>query len=191
MTIDELAKRIGVSKSTIHAWENNLNSIRDRYLAPLSEALMTTPSYLLGMEDDLFDIDNLMPIPQTKKVPLLGVIACGEPILATENIEKWVEVDAENVEVDFALRCRGNSMVNARIFDGDIVFIRQQDDVADGEVAAVLIGDEATLKRVYHYKDRLELRPENPVFPVMNFEGADIERVKILGKAVIFQSWVH
>lgn len=77
----------------------------------------------------------------------------------------------ESVHADFCLRCKGDSMINARIFDGDIVYIRQQDDVENGEIAAVVIDGEATLKRVYKYPNRLELRAENPTFPVINIEG--------------------
>lgn len=189
MTIDDLCAKVGVSKSTISSWENNVSSIRDKYLIPLADALGTTPTHLLGYDEDIFQYQNVEQIPSTKIVPLIGMIACGEPILATENIEKYVEAD-DSIQVDFALRCRGNSMVNARIFDGDIVFIRQQSDVENGEIAAVLIGDEATLKRVYHYNNRIELRPENPVFPVLNFEGDELKTIKIIGKAIVFQSWI-
>lgn len=134
-------------------------------------------------------IDNLLPLPKTKKVPLVGTIACGEPITAVENIEDYISMP-ENVHADFCLRCKGDSMINARIFDGDIVYIRQQPDVENGEIAAVLIDGEATLKRVFKHKESLELRAENPTFPPMYFEGAELNEIRILGKAVAFLSSV-
>ena len=131
--------------------------------------------------------DNILPMPATYTVPLLGTIACGEPILAAENIEDNVEVP-EHIHADFALRCKGDSMINARIHDGDIVYIRQQPAVNNGEIAAVLIGDEATLKRVYVYEDHVVLQPENPAYePLVYFKDA-MQAVRILGKAVGFTS---
>ncbi len=135
-------------------------------------------------------IKNIIPIPKMKKVPLLGTIACGEPILAVENIENYVNMP-ESINGTFALRCKGDSMINARIFDGDLVFIREQPDVENGEIAAVLIGDEATLKKVYKYNNRIELRPENPTMAPLEFEGEEISKIKILGKAVYFLSPVQ
>lgn len=131
--------------------------------------------------------DNILPMPATYTVPLLGTIACGEPILAAENIEDNVEVP-ENIHADFALRCKGDSMINARIHDGDIVYIRQQPAVNNGEIAAVLIGDEATLKRVYVYEDHVVLQPENPAYEPLVYFGETMSTVRILGKAVGFTS---
>jgi repressor LexA len=139
--------------------------------------------------NNLMNIKNLEPLPKMKKVPLLGTIACGEPILAEENIEDFINMPVQ-VKGTFALRCKGDSMINARIFDGDIVYIRQQPDVENGEIAAVLIDNEATLKRVYKYENRIELRPENPTFKVMNFENEELNNIRILGKAVGFFSKV-
>ena len=141
-------------------------------------------------EIDLTSVKNIVSIPKMKKVPLLGTIACGEPILAVENIENYVNMP-ESINGTFALRCKGDSMINARIFDGDLVFIRQQPDVENGEIAAVLIDDEATLKKVYKYKNRIELRPENPTMSVLEYEGEEIDKIKILGKAVYFLSPVQ
>ncbi len=126
-------------------------------------------------------------MPKTSKVPLVGAIACGEPILAAENIEGEVDVP-ERIHADFALRCKGDSMINARIHDGDIVYIRQQPAVNNGEIAAVLIGDEATLKRVYVYEDHVVLQPENPSYEPLVYFGEAMSTVRILGKAVGFTS---
>ena len=192
LTLEDVARVVGVGKSTVRKWETGyIENMRRDKIAKLAEALHTTPAYLMGWEDDFSPLpDNILPMPSMGRVPLLGEIACGHPITAEENIEDIVDLP-EHVKADFALRCRGDSMINARIFDGDIVYIRQQPDVANGEIAAVLIDHEATLKRVYHYADRLELRPENPTFPVLQYEGEQLSEIRILGKAVAFTSTVR
>ena len=135
-------------------------------------------------------IQGLEPLPTYKRIPLLGTIACGEPILAAENIEESVFAP-ESLNADFALRCKGDSMTGARIFDGDIVYIRQQPEVENGEIAAVLIRDEATLKRVKKGDGKLMLWPENPDYEPMVFIGAESEQVLIIGKAVAFTSLIR
>lgn len=201
LTLEEVGKRVGVGKSTVRKWETGAiaNMRRDK-IAKLAEALNTTPGYLMGWEDnpqnetrcDSIRLPgNLIPLPKTNTtIPLLGEIACGQPILAEENYSEVVPVP-DYVHADFALRCRGDSMVGARILDGDIVYIRQQPDVEDGEIAAVLIGDEATLKRVYKIPGRLQLRPENPSYSVMEYADSELDQVRILGRAVYFVSGVR
>ena len=105
--------------------------------------------------------------------------------------KKGVYVEAlSDLHVDFCLQAKGDSMINARIKDGDIVFIRSQPEVNNGEIAAVAIGDTATLKRVYYYpeKNQITLQAENPAFPPLTYVGAELEEIRILGKAVAFQS---
>lgn len=123
---------------------------------------------------------------------MLGTIACGEPIFTDEDRESYVMVGTE-IRADFCLKCQGDSMINARIHDGDIVFIRKQDIVDNGEIAAVIIDDEATLKRFYYYKEQnmVILRPENSKYKDIILTGEQLERVKVLGKAVAFQSDVE
>lgn len=149
-------------------------------------------SYINGTFDDLelYQLNNIIPIPSTKKVPLLGTIACGEPILANENIEMYIKVD-ESIPADFALKCKGDSMINARIFDGDIVYIRQQPDVEDGEIAAVLIGDEATLKKVHKYPNKIVLSACNPMYDDYVYTNEQLNEIRILGKAVAFFSVIR
>ena len=188
----EVADKIEVSKQTLYKYENNIvTNIPSNKLELLASLLNTTPSYLMGWNDEITipDSENIIPLPTTYTVPLLGEIACGKPILAEENIEGMVKVP-EYIQADFALRCKGDSMIGARILDGDIVYIRQQPDVDDGEIAAVLIDNEATLKRVYKMPGRLQLRAENPAFLPINLEGDELETVRILGKAVAFTSSV-
>lgn len=133
---------------------------------------------------------NILPMPETKKLPRLGTIACGEPILAEENIEDWDSVPLW-VRADFTLKCKGDSMINARIFDGDVVCIHKQEAVDDGEIAAVLIGDEATLKRVHLFADHIVLQPENPNYRPLSYWEEEMNDVHILGKAAYFISAVR
>ena len=137
----------------------------------------------LGDATEAHWFDNLLPIV-TRRVPLLGTIAAGAPIYAEQEL---AVADCDNgIHCDFALRVKGDSMIGARIHDGDVVFIRRQDDVADGQIAAVVIDDEATLKRVYHVKNGLQLLSENPKYPPMMFTLAECGVIRILGLAVGF-----
>lgn len=196
-----LATELGFTKSSVNMYERGDREPGLESLETIADFFNVDMDYLLGKSDvqnrflytpasDVESVafpDNIIPMPKTYKVPLLGTIACGEPILAAENIEDNVEVP-EHIHADFALRCKGDSMINARIHDGDIVYIRQQPAVNNGEIAAVLIGDEATLKRVYVYEDHVVLQPENPAYaPLVYFKDA-MQAVRILGKAVGFTS---
>lgn len=131
---------------------------------------------------------GFMPMPKMKKVPLIGAIACGDPITALQNREGDVDVP-EDVRCDFALKCHGDSMTGAGIHDGDVVYIHIQPEVENGEIAAVRIGDEATLKRVYLHTDYVELRPENPAFESIIRRKEDMNDVHIEGKAVGYTHW--
>lgn len=197
LTQEDIAKEIGVSKQTVQKYENGIiTNIPSDKIEVIAKLLKTTPAKLMGWEDSesprSFNLvsPNVIPLPQTKKVPLLGTIACGEPILATENIDKYIEMP-ESVGGTFALKCKGDSMINARIFDGDIVYIREQPDVENGEIAAVLIDNEATLKRVYKYPSKVVLRPENPLYGDMIYTDEELNQIRILGKAVAFLSAVR
>ncbi len=190
---DELAKRMGYkSRSTINKIELGINDVSQSKIIAFAEALNTTVGYLMGdSEVSSSEYDKLgLKSVKTKKFPMLGEIACGKPIYANEEYETFVEA-AEDINADFCLTAKGDSMINARIFDGDIVFIREQPDVDNGEIAAVLIEDEVTLKRVYKYENRLELRPENPTYKVLNYEGEELNHIRIIGRAVVFQSVVR
>lgn len=171
-----------------------LNSLKQIFRGRVQNPRIDTINAILNALDIkqeifTFNIPGIEPLPSFRSVPLVGTIACGTPTLAEENIEAFIRM-SENINADFALRCRGSSMINARIFDGDIVFIRQQPDVENGEIAAVLIEGEATLKRIYKYKNRLELRAENPTFAPLNYEGEELNTIRILGKAVAFISTI-
>lgn len=194
---DELGKRLGYkSRSSINKIELDQRSLTQSKIKAIADALETTPSYIMGWnepdvkldEEDLKFFDNLFPI-ETKKFPLLGNIACGKPIFADEQFEAYVEAGA-NIKADFCLRAKGDSMIGARIYDGDIVFIHKQEMVDDGEIAAVLIDDEATLKRVYYDQENnvIQLFAENPQYKTMRFVGEELNHIRILGKAVALQT---
>ena len=196
LTVDEVAMKLGKNRATVYRYESNdIENMPATVLEPLAEILDTTPAFLLGYDNssntkvDLSTIPNIIPLPDTKKVPLLGKIACGDPITAVENIDDYVEVP-DDIQADFALTCQGDSMINARVMDGDIVYVRQQPEVENGEIAAVLIDGEATLKRVFYGKGTIMLQAENPTYPPMVFSGEEILDVKILGKATYFLSKV-
>ena len=192
LSMRELGERLGITVTAVSRYESGQREPSLDMLLRLADALGTTVSYLLGQEDkpdDLFSIPGVEPMPKMKKVPRLGTIACGEPILAVENIETYDQAP-EELSCDFTLVCKGDSMTGARIHNGDIVYIRQQPTVEDGEIAAVLIGDEVTLKRVRRAEGQLILWPENPAYAPMVFSGQQLEGVRIIGKAVAFLSKV-
>ena len=144
---------------------------------------------LLRIADEVAP-SNLLPMPKFVQKPRLGTIACGRPILAVEEADQF-DMVPENIQCYFTLKCKGDSMINARIYDGDIVYIRSQREVENGEIAAVRVGDEATLKRVYYNGQRVILRACNPLYQDMEFEGEELDTVQVLGKAIAFTSMVQ
>lgn len=195
----ELATLSGISKYSISHylkgdWEGKQDAVYE-----LARVLDVSEAWLMG-----YDVPperktvakgapaippGFIPLPKMRKVPLIGAIACGDPITALQNREG--EVDApEDMRCDFALKCHGDSMIGAGIYDGDTVFIRIQPEVENGEIAAVRIGEEATLKRVYLHTDYIELRPENSAFESIIRRKEDMNDVQIEGKAVGWLHWV-
>ena len=191
-TQTELAELLGYkSRSSINKIEVQGRDIPRSSVIKFAKALDVTPAYLMGWEDEpkpeqsLYDrFDNLHPV-KLKRFPLLGEIACGEPIYAEEDHESYVSADAD-IRADFCLKAKGDSMINADIHDGDVVFIRSQSMVENGEIAAVIIEDEATLKRVYYDREnnRLQLIAENPRYAPLVYTGEELNYIRILGKAV-------
>lgn len=210
LTTDALSALSGVPKGTINKILNGetrnptigtLNALAEALKCPIewlsddSAALPAPPRrvapedipgvYRLGEGGALKNAGDLLPVTR-RRVPLIGAIAAGVPIYAEQALDA-TDCDAA-MQCDFALRVRGDSMTGARIHDGDIVFIRRQDDVDDGQIAAVIIDDEATLKRVYHIKNGLQLLSENRSYPPMVFTFEEYGTIRILGRAVGFTS---
>ena len=190
--IEKMADYFGVSKADLveprlpFSYKNLVSAAIDAMPDSVTESVSNLSKTMISMLGE----KGIFPVPVMRSVPLVGTIACGTPILAEQNIEGDVSAP-DHVHADFALRCQGDSMINARIFDGDIVYIRQQETVDDGEIAAVLINDEATLKRVHLYEDHVVLEPENPQYRPLVYWGIDMNAVRILGKAVAFTSIVR
>ena len=186
----ELGRQLGLSKSSVNMYERGEREPGLETLRVMAEYFDVDMNYLLGHAETL--PDNVVPLPPMGRIPLVGTIACGTPILAVENVEDMVFVP-ETIHADFALRCQGDSMVGAEIYDGDLVYIRQQDSVYNGQIAAVLIGEEATLKRFYYDEEAglVTLSAENPAYPPKIFRGEELNQIHILGLAVGLTRKLH
>ena len=185
----DLSAKSGVSQPLISKYLNGKAEAKQNYLYRLAVALDVSEAWLMGF-DAPAERAKATEFIHRQSVPLLGEIACGQPSFAEESFEAYVAVGA-SIQCDFCLKARGDSMINARIYDGDIVFIRKQSTVNNGEIAAVIINDEATLKRVYLSENKLVLMAENPAFAPLVFVGEELNDIRILGKAVAFQSDVR
>ena len=190
-----LADELDLSKSSVNMYERGEREPGFETMEAIADLFNVDMNYLYG-RTDIKIADPIVlapkkptippgfePMPKMKKIPLIGSIACGEPITAEQNIEKMVDVP-ENIRCDFSLTCHGDSMVDAGIHDKDVVYIRIQPEVENGEIAAVRIGEEATLKHVYLHENFIELRPENPAFSSIILSREDMNAVVIEGKAV-------
>lgn len=186
---EQLGFLLGVQRAAVQKWEcGKVQNLKRETIKKLADIFEVSPSSFI--DSDIYpDADNILPIPKFNKVPLLGTIACGEPILAQENVEGDVDIP-EQIRADFALRCKGDSMIDARICDGDIVYIKQQPTVENGQIGAVLIGDEATLKKVYISEGTVTLMACNTNYAPLVYSGEKLNEIRILGKAVGFTSCV-
>ena len=201
MKAADLSKKTKVAEGTISCYINGRYEAKQNRVQVFAEALDVNPAWLMGydvpMEAERSQPapapppipKGFEPMPKMKKIPLVGSIACGTPILAQQNIEKIVDVP-ENIRCDFSLICHGDSMEGAGIHDRDVVYIRIQPEVENGEIAAVRIGEEATLKRVYYQNGTLTLMPANAAYAPMVYTGPELNNVQIEGKAVGWTHWV-
>lgn len=199
LNMRETAKLLDMPYTTYVNYEKGQREPTSEVLVSLADFFETTTDDLLGRESWTLHqavspaprfLQNIISVPDISKIPLIGAIACGAPILAEEHIEDYVDLPS-HIQADFALVCKGDSMINARIFDGDLVYIRHQDTVDSGQIAAVLIDNEATLKRVRLFDDHIVLEPENPMYKPLSYWGEEMNAVRILGKAVAFTSTVR
>lgn len=188
LTLLQIADAVGVTEATVQRWESgSIKSVRYEKLGRLADILKVPPAALMGWDDTPSALpSNVAPLRPMGKVPLVGQIACGTPILAEQNITDYVDLPG-HIRADYALTCHGDSMVGAGIRDGDIVYIRQQEEVENGQIAAVVIdGDEATLKRFYYADGVVTLTPENSAYPPRTYVGDSISSVHVIGLAVAF-----
>lgn len=186
-TLLQIAEAVGVSEATVQRWESgNIKTLRHENLVRLADILRVSPAYLMGWGGNDFLPDNIEPIGTLNKLPLVGAIACGTPILAQQNIVDYVDAPG-HIHADYALICHGDSMINAGVRDGDVVYIRKQSIVDNGQIAAVTIdGDEATLKRFHYDGKTVILIPANDTLAPLTFSGPEINRVRVIGRAVAF-----
>lgn len=191
----ELSEKTGIPKSAISQYlSGKVNPKQDKiYL--MANALGVTENWLMGIEEEQPPTPkptypNVTPATY-RKFKVIGNIACGNPIEAIENTSEceYVQTDL-NIHADYVLRAQGDSMINARIFNGDFVFIREQPEVENGEIAAVWMDGEVTLKRFYKHDEYIELRAENPMYKPIIIHESDFDTIKVIGKAVACQFFV-
>lgn len=189
-----LSELLGISKSSINMYERGEREPGFGTVTAMAELFEVDTDYLLGKspyknKEEWLSSHHAPSSPANRLVPVLGEIACGQPIFTNEEYGSYAEL-SPGVRADFCLRAKGDSMIGARIMDGDLVFIRRQETVENGTIAAVIVEDTATLKRVYYdpEKQLLSLNAENPHYPPLLYSGAELEQIRILGKAVAFQS---
>ncbi len=164
LNANDVAEALGISRATLYRYESHeIEKLPISVVEPLAEILDITPMELMGW--------NEQGLKGKKTIPLVGTIACGSPILAEENIEEYIAAPI-GCEADFALRCRGDSMIRARICDGDIVFIHSQPDCSNGEIAVTLM-------------------PENSEYSPLVYRREQMNEIRILGKAVGFISYLN
>lgn len=190
--VDTVAAALGVSVATVYRYESGeIEKVPGTILEPLAKVLHTTPAYLMGWTAEHQSIQypsNIMPLPAMKEWPVLGATACGKP-LHRETLDETALAPVD-IKADIVFRCVGDSMINARIFDGDAVFIHLQPEVENGQIAVIRIGDEYTLKRVYVFDHYVELRSENPTVKPIILRGPELEpdSFEVVGLAVAFMS---
>lgn len=187
----ELSIQTNIPKSALQRYATGqTEKIPIDRLDRIAKALNTTPAYLMGWEEakekSIPVSKNISPLPPMKRWKVLGGTACGQPIF--KPLEDASVLAPADIDADFVLKCVGDSMINARIFDGDIVFVKEE-EVQDGQIGVVRIDDEYTLKRIYHGPDYLELRAENPMYPPIIIRGEQTN-AEIVGRAVQFLSRV-
>lgn len=195
ITAAELSRRLGVNEGTLSNYKKGTYEPKQRRLEAIAKILNVSIPWLMGADVPMDISETIIPngfspIPSTSKRPRLGVISCGDPIDTPENFDGYDDVP-DMFDCDFTLVCEGDSMIGARICDGDIVYIKQQPTIGNGQIAAVLIdGEEKLLKRVYITEESIILQAENPAYPPRSYHREDMNRVSIIGKVVGFTSMV-
>lgn len=176
MTQSELSRLSGIGKSAISQYLSGEYEAKQENIYLMSKPLNVNPAWLMG-----FDVP-MVGGEINRGIPIIGTIAAGTPILAEENIEDYFVID-NRVNADFGLKVKGDSMINANIYNGDIAFIKKQPDLENGEIGAILLDNEATLKRFSKTENSVILQAENPSmtdWPRIYTSG----NIRVLGKLV-------
>lgn len=188
LTQSELANRIGMKQQTIQKYENGIiANIPSDKIEKIAKVLNCSPAYLMGWEENkIIEKIGGMPYNPTKKIPILGTISAGLPLYAEEHIEGYTYTDLNGGNEYFALIVHGDSMNAVKIDDGDVLIVRRQNAIENGEIAVVLVGDEnATVKRFYQDGNVVTLMPQstNPKHKPQIYQTNKI-KIQILGKVV-------
>ena len=192
LTQTDMHNIFGVAQNTYSQWETDKREPDFKTLSRIADYFRVTVDYLLGRSDDPSpadesEIPGLYPVKK-KKFPVLGRVACGEPIYAEEEHDTYIKASAD-IDADFCLIAQGDSMIGAHIEDGDIIFIKKMSVVPNGRIAVVLIGDEATVKYIHYRAETytLILTPANPAYRTQVYQGEELENIRVLGMAVCLQ----
>lgn len=189
MSAATLSRKTGLSKPLLSQYLHDQCKASSFQLIKLAETLEVSESWLMGFDVPKEREGKVYRAVEKRRIPLLGEISCGVPKITEEYFETYVEAGTD-LNCDFCLTARGDSMIGARIYDGDTVFIKQQPLVRNGEIAAVIIDNETTLKRVFYSKNKLVLQAENPAYPPLVYVGEELNTIRIIGKAISFMSEV-
>ena len=205
MRAQDLANATGLNKASISQYVNGSHAPSNISAGKMAKVLNVSPLWLMGFDvpenEEKSDSPSRTPEDygltrlsdvHKKPIPMLGTVACGTPIFANEEHDSYVLAD-EDIDADYCLTAKGDSMINARIYDGDLIFVKQCSHVENGEIAVVAIGDEVTLKRVYFYPENntLQLIAENPKYAPLIYRDEELDGVYVIGKALFFQSLIR
>ena len=181
----ELAAILNVTQGALSSWETGRYDIGNDDLRKIADYFGVSADYVLG-RSDITQLPNYIgKVIENKKIPIIGSVKCGPNGLAFEYIDGFVSIDESYSGNIVAFRCKGDSMKDLGINDGDIAIVRQQDDVECGELAVVIVnGDEGTLKRVRKFEGGIVLEAANPDYPPRIFTGEDLNKIKIMGKVL-------
>lgn len=188
-TLGDLHRASKIPASTLSRIENDIQKPMPNTLHKLAPFLHISYEELMGAAGYLPETNETLPpgaipVGETKKIPVIGTIRCGEPIYAYEDVQEWVDVPVKDLNgaEHFFLRVTGDSMTGSRIYPGDLVLVRRQDVVENGQIAVVMVrGEEATLKRVKYMEEAIILYPDNPKYQPQIYKASE---VKIIGRVV-------
>lgn len=190
ISVDDVADALGVNRTTVYRYESkDIEKMPITVVEPLAKVLRVTPEYIMGWDEELTDYARYGLKPVTRKtIPVLGNVHCGTPQYAEQ---EYMDAVSSEIKADFALRAIGDSMIGEGIEDGDFIFVRKQESVQNGEIAVVLIDNEATIKRIHKTGNTLLLNAANPNYEPLIFNENSTENIQILGKVVAYTHYLE